>query len=59
MELLYKNLGLGGFDQYQPRLDNYLGTIAGYSTNRYQLSPEQRDLVTRHWGEVIRKYGYG
>lgn len=59
MKLLYEKLGLGGFEQYQPRLENYLATVAGYSTNRYELSPEQRDLVTRRWGEVIRKYGYG
>src|SRR5581483_11115965 len=56
---LYDRLGLAGFDEHLlPRLEEYLETIKGYETNRYQLSPEQRAEVERRWGEVIRRYGY-
>jgi hypothetical protein len=58
MRRLYEHLGLGGFDEYRPRLERYLQSIAGYETNKYQLTPEQRALVAERWGDVIRKYGY-
>jgi hypothetical protein len=58
MRLLYEHLGLGGFEEFRPRLESYLARIAGYETNRYELAPEQRAKISRHWGEVIRKYGY-
>jgi hypothetical protein len=59
MRRLYEHLGLDGFDEYRPRLERYLQSIAGYETNKYQLTPEQRALVAKRWGDVIRKYGYG
>ena len=49
---------LGGYERFLPRLEAYLATIKGYETNRYQLAPEQRALVSRRWGDVIRRYGY-
>jgi hypothetical protein len=59
MRLLYERLALGGFEEYRPRLERYLESIAGYETNRYELTPEQRAAVTGRWGDVIRRYGYG
>lgn len=58
MRALYEQLGLGGFGQVQPRLEEYLRKIAGYETNRYDLPPEQRADISRRWGDVIRRYGY-
>ena len=58
MEKLYDHLGLGGFDDYLPRLREYLAGIKGYETNRYDLSPEKREVVARRWGSVMRRYGY-
>jgi hypothetical protein len=58
MRALYTHLGLGGFEEYLPRLESYLAGTAGYETNRYTLSPETRREVTARWGEVIRRYGY-
>jgi hypothetical protein len=55
---LYDQLGLDGFDAYLPRLQSYLATVAGYETNRYQLSAEQRAEVARRWAPVFRRYGY-
>jgi hypothetical protein len=59
MRELYAALELGDFEAVRPRLEQYLASIAGYETNRYQLTPELRAEVTRRWGDVIRKYGYG
>ena len=60
MRQLYEGLGLGGFDEAGPRLRKYLEEHAGYQTNRYpSLAPELRAEITRRWGAVIERYGYG
>ena len=58
MQKLYEHLGLGGFTDYRPRLEEYLATIKGYETNRYDLTPQQRDAITQRWGTIIEQYGY-
>ena len=55
---LYGHLGLGGFDEVRPRLEEYLKKNRGYRTNKYELEPEVREEIARRWGEVIRRYGY-
>jgi hypothetical protein len=58
MEKLYDQLGLGEFDEYVPLLKEYLADNAGYETNRYDLTSQQRAEITRRWGPIIRRYGY-
>jgi hypothetical protein len=58
LEELYRRLELGGFEEARPRVATYLGQQKGYETNRYELTPEQRDEVTRRWGDIIRRWGY-
>jgi hypothetical protein len=55
---LYHHLGLGGFEQYRPHLRRYLADHAEYATNTYELTAEQRAIVTERWGAVIHRYGY-
>jgi len=55
---IYEHFQLGGFDEYLPRLQEYLATIKGYETNKYQLSEEQRAIVAQRWDAVIKRYGY-
>jgi hypothetical protein len=60
MRELYERLELGGFEELLPRLKGYLDASAGYKTNRYpDLDPALRAEITRRWGHVIRRYGYG
>jgi hypothetical protein len=60
MRTLYDRLGLGGFDAVLPLVRRYLMENAGYQTNRYpKLSPKLREEITRRWGAVIGRYGYG
>jgi hypothetical protein len=59
MKQVYDGIGLDGFDEYRPKLEDYLSRNAGYETNKYQLSEADRDEVTKRWGDVIRRYGYG
>jgi omega-hydroxy-beta-dihydromenaquinone-9 sulfotransferase len=55
---LYEHFQLGGFSKFLPRLQRYLAGIRDYETNRYQLTPRQRQEIARRWGDVIRRYGY-
>lgn len=58
MRLLYERIGLDGFEDMRPRLEQYLESLKGYETNRYDLSPEARQEIEQRWGDVIRRYGY-
>jgi hypothetical protein len=55
---IYDHFGWGGWDEMLPRLREYLASIEGYETNRYQVTPEQRAQIEARWGDVIRRYGY-
>ncbi|HJT31333.1 MAG TPA: sulfotransferase [Pirellulales bacterium] len=55
---IYDKLGLDEFDKVLPQLVKYVAAAEGYRTNRYELSPELREQVTRRWAGFIRQYGY-
>jgi len=55
---LYRYLGLGEFESVLPALKKYLANVAHYQTNIYELTPKMRAEITRHWGKIIKKYGY-
>ena len=56
---IYERLDLGDFETARPHLDRYLAEMSRYERNKWQLSDAERAEIDRHWGEVIRKYGYG
>jgi len=58
MRRVYDHFGWGGWEAYEPRLREYLASVKGYETNKYELTPAQRDAVTRRWAAVIERYGY-
>ncbi|MFQ6113268.1 MAG: sulfotransferase [bacterium] len=58
MRAMYEHLGLGDFEKVLPALEDYVGGLAGYQTNRYELSGEMRAEITRRWGSIIQKYNY-
>ena len=59
VEGIYAGLGLPGFDAARPRLENYLGSIAGYRKNRHPDLPEAvRQRVSREWGRCFDEWGY-
>jgi hypothetical protein len=55
---LYEHFGLGDFEKVAPKIEEYQAARADYKTKRYEMSAEERELITRHWGEFIEKYGY-
>ncbi len=56
---VYATLELDGFDDARPKVEAYLKQTGGYETNKYAITPAQREEVNRRWGDVIRRYGYG
>jgi hypothetical protein len=59
MAALYERLGLSGFDQFEPKLQAYVGSLRGYQKNRYHgLAPEARERVARAWRRSFEVWGY-
>jgi len=57
---IYESLGLEGFDDLRPRLEGYLGSIAGYRKNRPDELPEPlRRRIAHEWGRSYDEWGYG
>ena len=55
---LYAQLDLGDFENLRPNLERYLAENERDERNRWDLSDAQRAEIRRHWGDVIRAYGY-
>jgi hypothetical protein len=58
MRRLYQELDLKSFSSIRTALQAQRRRIARYRTNRYQLTPAQRDVVTQRWRWVMERYGY-
>ena len=59
LQKMYQTLGMGGFDAYRPRLEDYLKANADYQTNRWPtMSDELKAEIARRWAVVIERYGY-
>ena len=56
---IYEALGLSGFEDVRPRLEGYLGSIAGYRKNRHDELPEPlRRRIADEWGRSFDEWGY-
>ena len=56
---IYESLGLSGFEGLRPRLEGYLGSIAGYRKNRHaDLSEPLRHRIADEWGRSFDEWGY-
>jgi hypothetical protein len=56
---IYETLGLPDFESLRPRLETYLGSIAGYRKNRHAALPEAlRRRIAREWRRSFEAWGY-
>ena len=56
---IYESLGLSGFEELRPRLEGYLGSIAGYRKNRHdELAEPLRRRIAHDWGRSFDEWGY-
>jgi hypothetical protein len=58
MQRIYQELELGEFDRAKPAMEKYLEGQSNYKKNRYELSPEARQEISRRWSDYIHRYGY-
>jgi hypothetical protein len=58
MRALYDYLQLGDFEVVEPAIQRYTKRVKNYQTNRYKLSSQLRDEITRRWRPYIEKYQY-
>jgi omega-hydroxy-beta-dihydromenaquinone-9 sulfotransferase len=56
---VYEALRLPGFEDVRPRLEGYIGSIAGYRKNRHDELPEPlRRRIAHEWGRSFEEWGY-
>jgi len=58
MRRVYQSLELGQFDKVRPAIEKQLAALAGYRTNRYEISAETRAEIARRWKPFFDEYGY-
>ena len=59
VKTLYEALGLPKFAAAEPRLREYVQSIASYQRNTYhELDAETRQRVAREWGRCFEAWGY-
>jgi omega-hydroxy-beta-dihydromenaquinone-9 sulfotransferase len=58
MRRVYAELQLGEFEAVRPAMEKYFAGKKGYKTNRYEMTPELHDEITRRWGTFLKQYGY-
>lgn len=58
LESIYHRLGFSGFEKAYPYFKEYLDGIRGYTKNQYMQSQQEKELIRRHWKEIIEHYGY-
>jgi len=55
---IYSKLGLTGFEEAKPAMQKHLHREAGYKKNVYTFDKNIKELVDKHWGFTIKKWGY-
>jgi omega-hydroxy-beta-dihydromenaquinone-9 sulfotransferase len=58
LRLMYENLGLAGFESFEPKLRSYLNSISGYQKNVYRLDDADREKIAERWRHTFECYGY-
>jgi hypothetical protein len=58
MRVVYDGLGLEGFEQARPAIEEYAAENDDYRPNRHELDTQTRDEITRRWSGYIQKYDY-
>ena len=59
VEAIYAAVGLSGFADLRPRLQDYLASIDGYERNTHSELPESiRQRIAREWGRCFAEWGY-
>jgi hypothetical protein len=58
LEDVYRQLQLGDFEPVRPALEQYVESLKGYQTNRYELDDDLRRELRQRWADYFQRYGY-
>ncbi|MXZ92565.1 MAG: sulfotransferase [Chloroflexi bacterium] len=58
VRLIYEALGLEGYDGFEPRLEEYVASIADFQKNPTHISPQVIKLVNEYVPFLVSQYGY-
>lgn len=58
IRLIYDALGLDGFAEFQPRLEDYVNSITGFEKNPSYVSDAIIDMVNTYVPFLVSEYGY-
>ncbi|MGB3612321.1 MAG: sulfotransferase [Elainellaceae cyanobacterium] len=58
VEVIYRQLGLAGFDAVRDRFVQYLEANRRYRKNQYRFPPEDNQRVYEQWQPFIDRWGY-
>ena len=58
IERIYASLAIPGFSDVQPVFRRYLESVSTYKKSTHVLTDEVIGRVDRHWGGLVRRWGY-
>jgi hypothetical protein len=58
MRRIYDQLGLGGFERVEPKLQGYLEQTRNYQTNKFELDESLRRDIVKQWSAYFERYAY-
>jgi len=56
---IYRQLGLGAFDELKPKLEARIRELAGYRQNEHRMADDMAQQVARRWEWYATRFGYG
>ncbi len=57
-ELIYKSLGLSGFDAARPAIEAYVSKKSGHKKTKYNFEERTIKLVEQRWAFALKQWGY-
>ncbi len=55
---IFNQLGLPGFETASPHFQSYIDSRKNYKRNVHQITRQELDKVTAHWGFTMKRWGY-
>jgi omega-hydroxy-beta-dihydromenaquinone-9 sulfotransferase len=56
---LYERLGIPGFEEFEPSLKQYVGSVSGYRKNEFpELPTGLREKIAQAWERSFEEWGY-
>ncbi|MFR9602567.1 MAG: sulfotransferase [Rikenellaceae bacterium] len=57
-ELIYKTLGIEGFEEARPDIEKYISKKKGHKKTKYNYQERTVKLVEQRWGFALEQWGY-